>query len=205
MAMAIPYESTGRSRQKARTRRALIESTHALLTRGITPTVEQAAAAAGISRTTAYRYFPNQRSLLVAAHPEIDAPSLVHDGPDDPQGRFETAVDALTRLILDTEPQQRAMLRLSLEPDAGDREQLLLRQGRAIGWLEDALLPLRDRLPDSALRRLVLATRSACGIEALVWLTDVAGLSREEAVEVMRWSARALFEAATSQAGATAA
>jgi hypothetical protein len=49
------------------------------------------------------------------------------------------------------------------------------------------------------LRRLVLATRSSCGIEALVWLTDIADLSREEAVEVMRWSARALFEVATSE------
>jgi hypothetical protein len=46
----------------------------------------------------------------------------------------------------------------------------------------------------------VLATRVACGIEALVWLTDIAGLSREEAVEVMRSSARALFQSAISEA-----
>jgi hypothetical protein len=43
----------------------------------------------------------------------------------------------------------------------------------------------------------------APGIEALVWLTDIAGLSREEAVEVMRWSARALFEVATSDVSAS--
>jgi hypothetical protein len=66
---------------------------------------------------------------------------------------------------------------LSLEP--GPREELLLRQGRAIGWIEEAVAPLRVRLRASALRRLVLAIRSACGIEALVWLTDVAGLSRQ--------------------------
>ena len=165
--------------------------------------MEDAAAAASISRTTAYRYFPNQRSLLVAAHPEIEAPSLLDDGPADAEKRFEMAVEALTRLVLDTEPEQRTMLRLSLEPDPGDREQLLLRQGRAILWLEDALAPLRDRLPETMLRRLVLATRSSCGIEALVWLTDIAGLSREEAVEVMRWSARALFEVATSDVSAS--
>jgi hypothetical protein len=33
------------------------------------------------------------------------------------------------------------------------------------------------------------------GIEALVWLTDIAGLSRQQAVEVMRWSARSLLQA----------
>lgn len=202
MAMAIPYELTGRREQKARTRNALIDAARELLAQGVTPTVEQAAAAASISRTTAYRYFANQRSLLMAAHPELEAPSLLGDGPEDADKRFETAVEALTRLVLDTEPEQRAMLRLSLEPDADDREQLLLRQGRAIRWLEDALLPLRGRLAEPALRRLVLATRSSCGIEALVWLIDVAGLSREEAVEVMRWSARALFEVATSEASA---
>ena len=86
------------------------------------------------------------------------------------------------------------MLRLSLEP--GPNEELLLRQGRAIGWIEEALAPLRGRLPRSKLRRLVLAIRSACGIEALVWLTDVAGLSRRQAGELMRWSALALLRAA---------
>lgn len=201
--MSIPYELTGRRQQKARTRNALIDAARELLAQGVTPTVEEAAAAASVSRTTAYRYFPNQRSLLVAAHPEIEAPSLLGDGPEDAEERFKMTVQALTRLVLDTEPQQRTMLRLSLEADPGDREQLLLRQGRAIGWLEDALVPLRERLPETVLRRLVLATRSSCGIEALVWLTDVAGLSRGEAVEVMRWSAGALFEVATSEISAS--
>lgn len=41
--------------------------------------------------------------------------------------------------------------------------------------------------------RLALAVRSATGIEALVWLTDVAGLSRHEARQLMRWSARGLL------------
>ena len=38
----------------------------------------------------------------------------------------------------------------------------------------------------------------AAGIEALVWLTDVAGLSRKQATEVMRQSARALVRSALS-------
>ncbi len=201
MAVSIPYELTGRRHQKARTRDALIDAARTLLAEGSTPTVEQAAAAASISRTTAYRYFPNQRALLLAAHPEIETPSLLSDGaPDDAAKRFELVVEAFTRLVVDSEPQQRTTLRLSLEPASGDGEPLLLRQGRAIGWLQEALAPLGDRLSEGAMRRLVLATRAASGIEALVWLTDVAGLSREEAVEVMRWSARALFDATIQEA-----
>ena len=200
MGMSIPYELTGRSAQKARTRDALIAATRELLAEGVTPTVEQSAAAAAISRTTAYRYFSNQRSLLLATHPEIEASSLLGDNPpEDPQARLERAMQALMRFVIETEPELRTMLRLSLEPGAGHQGQLLLRQGRVIGWLEEALAPLRTRMSETALRRLVLAIRSACGIEALVWLTDVAGLSRDEAVELMQWSARALLSSALAE------
>ncbi len=200
MDTSIPYEGTGRTEQKGRTRKLLVAATRELLAKGITPTVEQAAAAASISRTTAYRYFPNQRTLLLAAHPEIELSSLLGEHPpEDPDARLDLAVAALARLTVDIEPQLRAMLRLSLEPGSSPREPLLLRQGRAIGWLEEALAPIRDRMPKTAVRRLVLAIRAACGIEALVWLTDVGGLSRDEAVDVMRWSARALFQAAIAE------
>jgi hypothetical protein len=70
---------------------------------------------------------------------------------------------------------------------------LLLRQGRVIGWLEDALRPLRGHLSEDDVRRLVLATRATIGIESYVWLVDVAGLSPDDAVATMRWSATALF------------
>jgi AcrR family transcriptional regulator len=200
MAMVIPYEQAGRTSQKLRTRTALVEAARDLIRSGITPAVEDAAAAASISRTTAYRYFPNQAALLVAAHPETEARSLLpDDAPDDPEARLDVVVSAFTRLIADTEPQQRTMLRLSLEPDPTRREPLLLRQGRAIGWIEEALEPCRDRLSEHELRRLVLAIRATIGIEALVWLTDVAGLTHEDAADLMRWSARALLRSALAQ------
>ena len=53
-------------------------------------------------------------------------------------------------------------------------------------------------MSEQEIHRLVLAIRSATGIEALVWLTDVAGLSRDEAVELTRWSALLLLHAALS-------
>jgi AcrR family transcriptional regulator len=196
----VPYEATGRTRQKARTRTALIEVARDLVAQGMPITIEAAAEAAGISRTTAYRYFPNQRALLLAAHPEIRALSLLPpNAPDDPGARLDLVVEAFTRLIADTEPQQRAMLRLSLEPGASEQTPGLLRQGRAIGWIDDALSPLGSRVPAKELRRLVLAIRSATGIEARVWLTDVAGLSSDDAMEIMRWSARALYLSALSE------
>ncbi|MEL7977492.1 helix-turn-helix domain-containing protein [Isoptericola sp. F-RaC21] len=195
--MSIPYERTGRTAQKARTRRALVEAARELLAEGPTPTVEQVADTAAISRTTAYRYFPNQRALLLAVFPEIDTESLLPDDPpDDPEARLEALTEALTAILLQHEPELRMQLRLSLEPDGDGPPHHPYRTGRAITWIEQALAPLEGSLPTAALRRLVLAIRTAVGIEALVWLTDIAGLSRDEAAGLMRWSARALLRQA---------
>jgi AcrR family transcriptional regulator len=200
--MSIPYELDGRVDQKRRTRDALVASARALVAEGITPTVDAVAEAASISRTTAYRYFPNQRALLVAAHPETGASTMLPDDPpDDVALRLDLVVSAFTGMIVETEAQQRTMLRLSLEADPVERAQLPLRQGRAVKWIGEALDPLRDRMSEAELRRLALAIRSATGIEALAWLTDVAGLSRDDAVDLMRWSARAMLQTALADAG----
>lgn len=197
--MSISYEQTGRTSQKARTRTALIDAARQLLAAGQTPSVEDAAEAAGVSRATAYRYFLNRRALLVAAHPEVESIDLLgEDAPQDVRERLDRTIAELIALTVDTEPELRMMLRLSLEP--GPPQELLLRQGRAIGWIEKALAPLQTRLDPAELRRLVIAIRAACGIEALVWLTDVAGVSRQEASELMRWSALALLRTALAEA-----
>jgi len=161
MGMSIPYELTGRGEQKSRTKEALVRAAHALLAQGTTPTVEQAAAAAAVARTTAYRYFPNQRALLVAAHPEIEKHSLLpDDAPADPEKRLDVVIDSFVRRNVQTEPQLRAMLRLSLETDPALRAQLILRRGRAIEWIEDALAPLQETMSKPELHRLALAIRS---------------------------------------------
>ena len=195
--MSISYLATGRTRQKARTREAMVAAARDLVANGETPTVEQAADAAGVSRATAYRYFPNQRDMLVAAFPQIESRSLLGaHPPDDVGARVERVVEEVTRMLIEHEPALRTMLRLSLEGERGsDRERLLLRQGRVVGWLEDALRPVKG-INKAERRRLVFAIRCAVGIEAMVWLRDVAGLSAEEAVEIMRWSARGLVRAA---------
>jgi AcrR family transcriptional regulator len=202
MDMSIPYEQTGRTNQKARTRAALLEATRELLAEGVSPTVEQAADRASISRTTAYRYFANQRALLTAVYPEIAERSLLGaDASNDPAVRLDLVLERFTRHLLEHEPALRAQLRLSLEPRPAKPDQLPFRKGRAIGWIEDALAPLRDRMSAAELRRLVLAIRATTGIEALVWLIDVAGLPREEAAELMCSSARALLRDACRDHG----
>lgn len=199
--MAIPYELTGRRNQKARTRTALVDAARELLSSGTTPTVEEAAEAAAVSRTTAYRYFPNQRALVVAAHPEVDRDSLLpEDPPEDPVQRVDLVLHATNRIVRDWETQLRAALRLSLDPDA-DPTEPVLRRGRVIGWLADALEPLATTHPDVDRERLAVAIRAATGIEAFVWLVDVAGYPREDALELLHGNGRAILRAALGDGG----
>lgn len=202
MSMSISYTEVGRTNQKARTRTALIQAARELLTSGKAPTVEEAAEAAAVSRATAYRYFPNQQDLLVAAHPEVEAESLLgEDPPEDPTERLDAVAVGLAEIFLGAEASYRAMLRLSLEPDEERRDELALRKGMRFRWIEEALEPVKGRLPASDWERLVHATAAAIGIEALVTLTDLGGLSSQRAVEVMRWSAQAILRAALQDAG----
>lgn len=195
--MSRPYADVGRTGQKRRTLDALVAAARSLVASGISPTVDDAALAAGVARSTAYRYFPGQRELLAAAHPETARTSLLPPSP--PEGvaeRLDAVIVEFTRMIIETESQQRTMLRLSLESTAGERHGLPLRQGRAIAWIAEALAPLQGKMTDQEIHQLVLAIRSATGIESLVWLTDIGGLNREEVVASMRWTAKALLSQA---------
>jgi hypothetical protein len=180
MTVSTSYEQSGRIQQKRRTRDQLIAATRELIAeKGSAPTVADAATAAS----------------MIAAHPETAVTSLVPpDAGDGVEERLRAAVHAFTAVIVDTESQQRTMLRLSLQP--GTASDLPLRKGRAIGWFEDALAPLRERLSSADVHKLAVAIRSVVGIEALIWLTDVAGLTRAQATGLMQWSAQALLNEA---------
>jgi len=202
--MAVPYAQTGRVNQKSRTRDALIAASRELLAEGVNPTMEAAAARASISRTTAYRYFPNLRALLVATYPYMEQRALLGaDAPKDAASRLELVCEDQARRILTYEPEMRTVLRLSLEADPAGSPELPMHRGLRIGWVEDALAPLRGRLQEGELTRLVYGIGATLGIEAFVWLTDIARLTGEEAVSIMRSNALALLQSAIAVDGSS--
>jgi AcrR family transcriptional regulator len=192
--MSTDYLGAGRARQKRRTRDQLLAAARELITAGDTPTVEEVAAAAGVSRPTAYRYFASRAELLAAAYPETAVASVL---PDPPPAAVDERVAAVTRFVIasvqESEPQQRAMLRLSLGEVA---HELPLRQGRVIPWFVEALAPMAESIGEEAVHRLALALRAACGIETRVWLSDVAGLAPAEVSALQQWMVDALVKQA---------
>ena len=65
---------TGRPNQSTRTRKDLLEAALALMKQGRSPTLEEIAEEALVSRATAYRYFPSVEALLVEASFDVAVP-----------------------------------------------------------------------------------------------------------------------------------
>lgn len=111
------------------------------------------------------------QALVAAARDLVtagQAPTLLREEVgDDSEARLAVAAAAFTDLIQSTEAQQRTMLRLSLT-EGTPPDSLPLRQVRAIGWYTEALQPLVNELGADVVHQIVLAVRSATGIEARV-------------------------------------
>jgi len=62
--------------------------------------------------------------------------------------------------------------------------------------IEDILAAAGDRLDPPARARLRAALHLVLGIDPIIQLTDIAGLDRAEALDVLEWSAATLVQAA---------
>jgi AcrR family transcriptional regulator len=194
-----------RLNQRRRTRAALVEAATQAVRRGETPTIESAAAAAGISRATAYRYFTSQQALLLEtsldAVSTIPDPSLVDEGPV--ESRVDMAIRFFVRMAHSHEPFMRTFLMLSMDhwlhTHKDGKVGHALRKGRRIPWLDRALAPLRKLSPREK-RRLKTALSMLCGVEAMIVTKDVCGCTAKEAEETSRWAAQAILHAALEEA-----
>jgi AcrR family transcriptional regulator len=188
----------GRESQKNRTRKALVAAAEDLLRTGREPTITDVAEAAGISRATAYRYFPTQE-LLLAEVALFATGGPLFSGVDESLPVPE-AVGRLVRRVgawaYANEQPLRTLLRLSLDTSAGVR-----RPGHRREWIADALAPARNQLGAESYGKLSRALTLMLGIDPIVVMRDIAGASREQALEALEWSARTLVGAALSNEG----
>jgi AcrR family transcriptional regulator len=181
----------------------------ALLLDGAMPAVADAAVEAGVSRATAYRYFPTQGALVQEAVDEVlgsgrsaweewlgDAGELTE--------RVERYVTLIFNLMWENEALMRGALLLALQQraklQAGEElgEEPIKRGGR-LEAISATLEPFRETLDDPAIRRLSVALSLVVGIEAHVIFRDIWGLDDEEARETSLWMARVLAEATAKE------
>jgi AcrR family transcriptional regulator len=196
----------GRTRQKQRTRAALKTAAAELIERGISPTVEQVADAAQVSRSTAYRYFSSRQALAA----EVLLDTAIGDGIEHihaAAGRSPNAAERLTSVIHEDhalvtthETAFRTALQTFIAPVTAQPGQLPHRPGNRLRYLTRAIEPLRDQLNDEHLRRLVAALAMCVGIESIVVTRDICHLDDTEAEQLKQWAAHALLQQAIRDA-----
>jgi AcrR family transcriptional regulator len=194
----------GRTNQKARTRAALLASAIQLIRDGGRPTVEEAALAAGISKRTAYRYFTSQDHMLADA--ALDALRLRMNemfaaiaASTDVHARIATLAVALIRLTQTHEAELRVMMRASLDQGSnalGRVPTVPARGRRRLDWIEAALQPIHDQLPKDRYTRLVNSLAVCLGVDAVMVLRDVCGVTGVAAEDTMIGMATAIVDRA---------
>ena len=195
---------------RARTRKLLLETAMQLMQSGRAPSVTDVAAAAEVSRATAYRYFPTQAALVQAAVDEAVGPFLYWLSTSNVgEQRVEELLGFSYPRIDEYEATLRAALLQAMDQwtrrragTLGDEAPIV--RGNRRELIASALAPLRGTIEPRDFDRLRQSLSLIYGTEALVVLKDIWGLDGEEACAVALWSAHALVRAAVADAGTQA-
>ncbi len=182
--------------------RLLRQAAWELLRTGGPLTVPAVAKVAGVSRATAYRYFPTNDSVVLHATMSLaddplsdtDWAPLAVSSPGNLGARAADLVRATGAWAFDHETELRTMLRLSLTPERENQQPRrgLTNRGR---WIAALLQDLPPEVSPAARDRLAAALIPLFGSDAIVWTTDIAQLSRDQAIDLLVWMAQALITA----------
>jgi AcrR family transcriptional regulator len=192
-------ETNGRTNQKARTRRAIVDACVELIRQRQPVSMPEVAKAAMVSEATAYRYFPDLASLLAQA--------LADDWPTPAEALVPVAAstDAVervafaTRFLLQGVAERQAVVRAMLSATIAQPDLGRARPGIRFGLIEYALAPfvgLFESANPDLLAQLRLDLAVVVSAEALFSLTDLCGLSIQDAIDSAERTARTLTAAA---------
>lgn len=193
---AVPADSA-----RARTYQGLLAEAVAQVNQGRMPSVAEVAAIAGVSRATAYRYFPNRSALISAVVDHSLGPvrRVPPEGSDATANLHELFTRTFPRFV-EYEPQLRAALSLALEHEslerAGRLEEAPFRRGYRRDILNRAARPLERTLGRARYDRLIKALSIVYGIEPWVILKDIWGAGNREVEEIALWMLEAMLEKA---------
>jgi len=199
--MTTLTDGTGRVAQRRRTRKAIVDAASALLAAGADPSIGDIAAAADVSRRTIYTHFPTLDQLLLDAAAgamsiDVDG-ALAAAGDADAHTRISALISAIADGLAQTLPIGRKLIKLTVDAPPASRPR---RGYRRVGWIEQALEPIRPQLGPARFDDLVSALSCLIGWEAFIVLTDIRGLRPEQARTIVTTNAIVLIDAALAGA-----
>jgi len=190
-------QDSGRTAQKERTRKAILDGARTLLGEGKPVTVAAAAEKHGISKATAYRYFSDPALLVAEAGLDISVASyeeIVADAPDIRQ-RLRAISLYFFDLAIDHEATFRQFVGMTLLAWTPDGTKPQSRRGaRRISMYEQALATDDGGLTRQERELLIRALSTATGTEAMIALLGVAGADPATARETVSEIADAILD-----------
>ncbi|WP_420395898.1 TetR/AcrR family transcriptional regulator [Nioella sp.] len=187
--------SKGRTSQKERTRRAILDGARQLLTEGAPVTVAAAAERHGVSKATAYRYFSDPDILVSEAMLDIEVKSYeeITRGAAGLRDRLLAINLYFLDLALENEMGFRQFLGRTLTVSASGTGDVR-RGARRISMYWQSLADDDGGLTRQDQDALVRALAPATGIEAMTALLDVAGAGPEQARDAVSTMTLAILD-----------
>lgn len=197
----VPYSGTRR-----RTFNLLINTALTLFEQGAIPSVSELAADAGVSRATAYRYFPTQSDLISATVNASLGPILTwrSDSPET-QTRMEQLLAFAYPQMFKHEGALRAALYVSLQQWAQDRsasakslvnDEKKLVRGHRKAILANVVEPLKHQVDNDTLDKVIRAFSLVYGSEVFLVMKDIWKMDDGGVIDITQWMAKAIINQA---------
>lgn len=205
----VDRKKSERVNQKTRTRTALLQAAAELVGEGRPPSMPEAAERALVSVATAYRYFSSAEDLWWEAHGAVErtmteADQSMEAAGSDPRARLETLIRSVEFPMLDDQVPYRRIALIAQEQwfrqaDTPQSERVPVRQGRRNAQIRNAIAPLHGQIPNKDLDRIARALALIIGSEAMISLTDAAGLDVPTAKKTLLDAGRWILDGALAE------
>ncbi len=197
------------TRARARTQSKLIDTAMGMLEQGWFPSITELATAAGVSRATAYRYFPTQGELVSSIVDESLGPIQRWSPKEDTVGeRISALLEFAYPQMEKHEGALRAALQVSLQQWADLRAQRLDKENKALfvrgnrkRLVELAAEPLNGKISNDELARMKHAFSLIYGSEVFLVFKDIWNLDSEQIQNIVQWMGKAIVRQVEEHAG----
>ena len=191
---------------KKRTYDRLIETAIEALDQGKEISITELSDRTGISRATAYRYFPTKTDLISAVvEQSLSLIFLWQSDKENVEDRINDFLAFAFPQMIKHEGTLRAALSLSLKQWADERSQLTektkkLVRGNRKEILSNLLQPIKEQLPDELYNKVIHSISIIYGSEIFMVLKDIWNFDNEQMITLSQWIAKAIINQARRDA-----